>query len=171
MAVEKPSFHWGRLNNHCTGFVPVAALQDLQALPRHETMEVNGSILVPFRHKDVTQPTTANHVVRPGIELLRDGFHIVPVHPGRIQGKCHEILEFVGQRQAAQLRPCSAHGAQSILTVSLLSSLTGTGTGFQWSLHAHFEGPRRNDKVTFPSGKTVQDSIEISTLTFFHASR
>ena len=60
-----------------------------------EAVEVDGSVLVPFRHKDVRQPIPAHMVVKPTIERLGDLPHVVPVYLRLVERQRHEVRKSV----------------------------------------------------------------------------
>lgn len=64
-----------------------------------EAVEMNGSVLVAFSHKDVCQPLPPHGVVKPGIKLARNLSPIIAVNFFRVKGKGNEIPEIVGKSE------------------------------------------------------------------------
>ena len=90
-----------------------AAVQKRHRL-REESVKVNRTILMPFRHKDVRQTVAADTVVRPTVQNLRQCLHVVPVDFRRVKRQRHEIPERRRQTDIAHLRRCTPHAALTI---------------------------------------------------------
>ena len=92
-----------------------------------EAVEVERAILVPFRHKDVSQPMAANHVVRPSVERLGDGCAVIAVDLRRVKRQRDKVLEVVRQREPAQLCAGSPHAALHVAAFALFARFAGRG--------------------------------------------
>ncbi len=80
-----------------------------------KAVKVNGSVLVPFRHKDVRQAPPLHLVAAPLAQPL-DHFPVI-VSVDLLRGKCqrNEPLEGVGEGDFSNLRPGSPHAPFPVL--------------------------------------------------------
>ena len=71
-----------------------------------EAVKMNGPIPVMFRHKYIFQPTTADIVIKPMIQVARDLFWVVPVDFLRAQSKRHKPPEIIAKGEVTDSRFC-----------------------------------------------------------------
>ena len=86
-------------------------INDLQSIVE-EAVEMNGSVLVAFSHKDVFEPLPPHGVVKPSVELARDLSLIIAVNFSGVKGEGNEVTEIVGKSEITNgsLRPALRAG-------------------------------------------------------------
>lgn len=83
-------------------------------------VEMDGSVLVMLRYEDVPEPTTADLIVQPVVEVPGDLLDIVAVDFGLIEGQSREPPEIVGEREIADRDAGAALRARQRRAASLV---------------------------------------------------
>ena len=110
-----------------------------------EAVQVNGSVLMPFRHKEITQPLAPHAIVRPPVQNPSQRLHVVPVDLRRVQRQRHEPTEIITKRKVSEACSRPPHA----------SFLIGGGRSFPrlFSRLGGAPASRRLFPMLFPSGR------------------
>ena len=137
-------------------------IHGFQAGPGHEAVEMERAVLVPLRHKDIAQPMAADHIVSPPPQRPRDGCAIIAVNPRRVKCQGHEVVEVVGKRQAAELRPRPAHTALHVDPLRFLARFAGCRSGLRLRLRPACRLPSRFPEDGRGAAQNVLTAVRIA---------